>query len=119
MTSSAPCDVGALVSVLNELAAFSLAESWDNVGLLAGDPAQQVRGILVALDPTEEVLDEAVANGCNVIITHHPLIFKPLKAVRLDQPIGRLLGRSLAAGVAMIACHTNLDLVGGGVNDVL
>ena len=119
MTRSASFDVGGLVSLLDELAAFALAESWDNVGLMAGDQAQQVDSILVALDPTEEVLDEAVANGCNVVVTHHPLIFKPLKAIRVDQPVGRLLARSLAAGVAMIACHTNLDLVGGGVNDVL
>lgn len=119
MSSFASLDVAGLVSVLDELAAFALAESWDNVGLMAGDPAQQVGAILVALDPTEEVLEEAVANGCNVVVTHHPLIFKPLKALRIDQPVGRLLARSLAAGVSMIACHTNLDLVGGGVNDVL
>lgn len=117
--SSSLLTVAALVAVLDELAAFALAESWDNVGLMAGDPTRQVEGVMVALDPTEEVLDEAVANGCNVIVTHHPLIFKPLSVVRLDQPLGRLLGRSLAAGVAMVACHTNLDLVGGGVNDVL
>lgn len=116
---SASLNVGGLVSLLDELAAFALAESWDNVGLMAGDPAQPVGSILVALDPTEDVLVEAVDNGCNVIVTHHPLIFKPLKAIRTDQPTGRLLTRLLKAEVAMVACHTNLDLVGGGVNDVL
>lgn len=119
MSVSADFNVDALVSVLDELAAFALAESWDNVGLMAGDPKQRVDSIAVALDPTEEVLDEAVANGCNVIVTHHPLIFKPLKSLRTDQPVGRLLAKAMAAGVAVIACHTNLDLVGGGVNDVL
>ncbi|MDH4321078.1 MAG: Nif3-like dinuclear metal center hexameric protein [Desulfobulbaceae bacterium] len=119
MTDSAVLDVRTLVAVLDELAAFSLAESWDNVGLMAGDPAQRVRAIMVALDPTEEVLDEAVANGCNVLVTHHPLIFKPLKSLRTDELVGRLLMRAMVAGIAVIACHTNLDLAGGGVNDVL
>lgn len=119
MSVSADFNVDALVSVLDELAAFTLAESWDNVGLMAGDPAQQVGSILVALDPTEEVLAEAMTTGCNVIVTHHPLIFKPLKSIRTDQPVGRLLARAMAAGVSLIACHTNLDVVGGGVNDVL
>lgn len=108
-----------LLGVLNEIAAFSLAESWDNVGLLAGDPAAPVRGILVALDPTEAVVDEALGAGCNVVVTHHPVIFHPLKAVCTDTPVGRLLAKALSAGVALVACHTNLDLVGGGVNDVL
>lgn len=119
MTAAASLDVAGLVSVLDELAAFSLAEGWDNVGLMVGDPAQRVGSILVALDPTEEVLDEAMANGCNVIVTHHPLIFKPLKSIRTDQPLGRILTRAMSAGVALIACHTNLDLAEGGVNDVL
>ncbi|MDH3359608.1 MAG: Nif3-like dinuclear metal center hexameric protein [Desulfobulbaceae bacterium] len=119
MNASADFNVDTLVSVLDELAAFALAESWDNVGLMAGDPGQKVGSILVALDPTEDVLAEAVATGCNVIVTHHPLIFKPLKSLRIDQPVGRLLSRAMAAGVSLVACHTNLDVVGGGVNDVL
>ncbi len=117
--ASQPFTVNDLLAALDGIAAFALAESWDNVGLLAGDASTPVRGILVALDPTEEMVDEALASGANVLVTHHPVIFQPLKAVRTDTPAGRLLAKALAAGVALIACHTNLDLVGGGVNDVL
>ncbi|MDH5297957.1 MAG: Nif3-like dinuclear metal center hexameric protein, partial [Desulfobulbaceae bacterium] len=116
---SHPFTVGDLLSALDEIAPFSLAESWDNVGLLAGDPGEPVGGILVALDPTEEVLVEAVAGDCNVVVTHHPPIFKAFKSIRTDLPEGRLLAGALAAKVALIACHTNLDRAGGGVNDVL
>ena len=108
-----------LLEVLNEMASFSLAESWDNVGLMVGDPGMQVTGILVALDPTEEVLSEAIDKGLNTIITHHPLIFHPLKNIRTDRSTGRFLARALSVGIAVVACHTNLDLVAGGVSDVL
>ena len=108
-----------VLATLNKIAAFSLAESWDNVGLLVGDPESPVTGILVALDPTDETMQEAVSRQANVLITHHPIIFKPLKAMRTDQPTGRLLSRALKENLAVVGCHTNLDLVGGGVNDVL
>ncbi|MBU0728331.1 MAG: Nif3-like dinuclear metal center hexameric protein [Proteobacteria bacterium] len=108
-----------ILTILDGIAAFTLAESWDNVGLLVGDPEQEVSGILVALDPTEDLLDEAIASGANTIITHHPLIFKPLKAVRTDESIGRFLCKALNNRMAVIGCHTNLDVVAGGVSDVL
>ncbi len=108
-----------LLSVLNEMASFSLAESWDNVGLMVGDPGMPVTGILVALDPTEDVLAEAIDKGLNTIVTHHPLIFHALKTVRTDRFMGRFLAKALAGEVAVISCHTNLDMAAGGVNDVL
>ena len=108
-----------LVDILNRVADFSLAESWDNVGLMVGDPQKPVNGILVALDPTEEVIDEALAKGCDTIISHHPLIFEPLKSVRLDMPTGRTVARCIADGVAVISCHTNLDVIHEGVSDQL
>jgi putative NIF3 family GTP cyclohydrolase 1 type 2 len=73
MTSRAT--VADLMAVLEEVASFKLAETWDNVGLMVGDPAQEVSGILIALDPTDTLLNEAAAVGVNTIITHHPLIF--------------------------------------------
>lgn len=118
MTTS-PIKLRGLLAVLEEIAASSLAESWDNVGLMVGNPEQEVTGVLVALDFTEDLLAEAEQCGCNVVVTHHPLIFKPLQAVRTDQVTGRLLARALASGVAVVSCHTNLDKVAGGVNDVL
>jgi dinuclear metal center YbgI/SA1388 family protein len=108
-----------VLAVLAEIAAPALAEPWDNVGLMVGDPNQLVKGVLVALDASEEVFAEAARHGCNVVLTHHPLIFKPLQAVRTDQVTGRLLARALADRVAVISCHTNLDKVAGGVNDAL
>ena len=108
-----------LLKTLDAIAAFGLAEQWDNVGLMVGSPKQSVKGILVALDPTEELLTEAREMGADCIITHHPLIFHPLKVINTDEPLGRFLGRALEQRITVIGCHTNLDQAGGGVNDVL
>ena len=108
-----------LLETLDKIAAFGLAEQWDNVGLMVGDPDQQIQGILIALDPTEEVLAEAKECGADCIITHHPLIFHPLKAIYTNQPLGRFLRRALEDEISIIGCHTNLDQAVGGVNDVL
>ncbi|UCD65864.1 MAG: Nif3-like dinuclear metal center hexameric protein [Deltaproteobacteria bacterium] len=108
-----------LLNTLDEIAAFGLAEQWDNVGLMLGDPNKSINGVLVALDPTEEVLSEALQIGADCIITHHPLIFHPLKAIYTDQPMGKFLRRALETNISVIGCHTNLDQAVGGVNDVL
>lgn len=108
-----------ILKAINKIASFSLAESWDNVGLLVGDPGMEANGVLIALDPTSDILDEALEKNANIIITHHPVIFHPLKAMRSDLPQGRLLSRAIKENIAIIGCHTNLDLAGGGVNDVL
>lgn len=108
-----------LLQLLDDIASRQLAEEWDNVGLMVGDPAAEVTGIMVALDPTEEALAEAARLGCNTLITHHPLIFKPLRALRLDEPGARVLFRAAQAGVAVVSCHTNLDKMAGGVSDML
>jgi len=108
-----------LLETLDKIAAFGLAEQWDNVGLMVGDPDQQIQGVLVALDPTEEVLAEAKECAADCIITHHPLIFNPLKAIYTNQPMGRLLRQALKNEISVIGCHTNLDQAVGGVNDVL
>lgn len=108
-----------LLSILDEIAAFSLAEQWDNVGLMLGEPKRSVKGILVALDPTEEILTEALEIGADCIITHHPLLFHPLKAIYTDQPLGRFLRQALEHEISVIGCHTNLDQAAGGVNAVL
>ena len=108
-----------LLEILEGIAPVGLAEQWDNVGLMVGNPDQQVTGLLVALDPTEEVLAEAKELGVNTIITHHPLIFHPLKAIYTDQPLGRFLQNALSGEIAVIGCHTNLDQAPNGVNDVL
>lgn len=108
-----------LLATLDRLAPFALAEPWDNVGLMVGAPGHAVTGILVGLDPTETLLDEAIALGANTIITHHPLLFKPAKSIRTDQPLGRTLAKALGHGINIIACHTNLDVIANGVSDIL
>jgi dinuclear metal center YbgI/SA1388 family protein len=108
-----------LLSMIDGFAPFALAEAWDNVGLMAGDPTQAVCGILAALDPTADLLREAEAADANVILTHHPLIFHPLKSVRLDQPVGQLLATALRKEITVISCHTNLDVIRQGVSDEL
>lgn len=118
MTNS-PVLLKNLLSILDEIASFSLAESWDNVGLMVGNLSQEISGILIALDPTEEILDEAIASNINTIITHHPLIFNPITNIHTDQPLGRVLKKALKNNIAIVGCHTNLDVVSGGVNDIL
>lgn len=113
------CTIQDLLGLLEEVASFGLAEAWDNVGLMVGDHSREVSGILVALDPTEEVLNEAIDSGLNTIITHHPLIFHPLKTVDTGQPAGRFLEKALRHSISVIGCHTNLDQAPGGVNDAL
>jgi dinuclear metal center YbgI/SA1388 family protein len=108
-----------LLAILDKFAAFGLAEKWDNVGLMVGSQEQKVHGILVALDPSEEILAEAEECSANCILTHHPLIFNPLKSIYTDQPLGRVLQGALQNNITVIGCHTNLDQTAGGVNDVL
>ena len=116
---SADITIDSILKSLDRLAPFSLAEDWDNVGLLVGDPEAQVSGIMIGLDPTASLLDEAVARGANLVITHHPIIFQALKAVRTDQPTGALITKAITKHIAIIACHTNLDVVTNGVSHVL
>lgn len=100
---------------LNDRAPFATAEEWDNPGLLVGCPQKEVHRVLVALDATAGALDTAAAIGADLIVTHHPVIFAPLKRLSADGIPYRLA----AADIALIAAHTNLDKAEGGVNDTL
>ena len=111
-----------VIDILNNLelkAPFQLAESWDNVGLLIGNPEQHVTGVIAGLDPTNELIDEAINSNCNTIITHHPIIFKPLASINTGTPEGKLLQKILSHNIAVIGCHTNFDSAEEGVSDVL
>ncbi|HET97606.1 MAG TPA: Nif3-like dinuclear metal center hexameric protein [Desulfurivibrio alkaliphilus] len=116
---TAPLTVDNLLTLLDQISPFSQAEAWDNVGLMVGDPAREVNGILLALDPTEELLAECHAHHCNTLITHHPLIFHPLQNICLNQPQGRLVARAIELRLNIIACHTNLDVIPDGVSGIL
>jgi dinuclear metal center YbgI/SA1388 family protein len=105
--------------IILEWAPIELAESWDNCGLQVGDPGDKVRGILLALDPSEDLLQDAVQKGANMVITHHPLIFKPILSLDISYSKTRLLAGFLHSGINLYAAHTNLDSAAGGVSDVL
>ena len=97
-----------------------MAEAWDNVGLLCGRKGKEVKKILVALDPFATVIDEAIALGADLIVTHHPLIFgEDLKAVNENTETGRCLLKLMENGIAAIPAHTSLDMAPGGINEVL
>ena len=108
-----------VMDVLEQLAPKRLAEDWDNPGLLVGAPNQNVRRILVCLDVSDKVVELAVACQADMIVAHHPLIFKGLKKIRTDLPLGARLQKLLKHDIAVAAAHTNLDIAVGGVNDVL
>jgi dinuclear metal center YbgI/SA1388 family protein len=98
----------------------ALAESWDAVGLVCGDPAETVRSVLFAVDPTTAVVDEAVGRGADLVVTHHPLLLTPVHGVPADDPKGRLVHRLVRAGAGLFVAHTNADRAAGcGVNDAL
>ena len=108
-----------IIEAINAIAPFSCAEEWDNVGLLVGEPDMEITGILIGLDPTTQLLDEAIQAGANLVITHHPAIFKPLRSIRTDTPTGAFIAKSITRKIAIIGCHTNLDVVKNGVSEVL
>jgi len=111
--------VADVLRFVESVAPAHMKEDWDNVGLLCGRGRQEVKRILVALDPFRNVIDEAVRLGADLIVTHHPLIFGELRAVTEDTETGRCLLKLIENGIAAINAHTNLDLAPGGVNDVL
>ncbi|HNY65859.1 MAG TPA: Nif3-like dinuclear metal center hexameric protein [Deltaproteobacteria bacterium] len=107
-----------VLTILDGIAPFATAEEWDNVGLMVGDPAQEVRSVLVALDPTVSAIEEAVRQGVDLIITHHPLIMSPIKRLDLAQGAARKIGMLIRTGISLVSMHTNLDAAPGGVADV-
>ncbi|MCB1214290.1 MAG: Nif3-like dinuclear metal center hexameric protein [Deltaproteobacteria bacterium] len=104
---------------LNAFAPMDLAETWDSVGLQTGDLNKEVQGILISLDPTEAVLWEAAEKGANTLITHHPLLLKPLKVLDNSSIASRLARLSVLLDLNILSFHTNLDATRGGLNDVL
>ncbi len=104
-----------IVHFLDGVAPFETALDFDNAGFLVGDGNAAVTGVTVALDCYNSVIDEAEKNGDNLIITHHPIIFDPVKNLYSDTPLYRLANK----GIALISMHTNLDMAVGGVNDEL
>jgi len=111
--------VSDIVGITNKIAPSEFAESWDNVGLQLGDPSRQVSRIMVALDPGSPAVEAAVQENCQLLITHHPFIFTPLKKISTTDETGRLATLALKNDLAIISLHTNYDIAPGGVNDLL
>ena len=114
---SVKCQV--IIDAMERLAPKYLAESWDNVGLLLGSPAQRITKLLITLDVTQAVVTQAVQDDIDMIITHHPILFKAVNNIRTDLPQGQLVASLLKANIVVYAAHTNLDIATGGVNDIL
>ncbi|MBW1840973.1 MAG: Nif3-like dinuclear metal center hexameric protein [Deltaproteobacteria bacterium] len=111
--------VADIIDVLETLAPSDLAEEWDNVGLQVGDGRWPVRTVWVALDPDFAVVKDACENNVDLLITHHPLIFKALHAVDFNSPIGEIIQLASRHRMALFSAHTNLDSVTDGINDIL
>ena len=105
-----------VVDALERFAPLPLQESFDNAGLQVGLTEAEVSGALLCLDVTEAVVDEAVALGCNLIVSHHPLIFYALKHVTYDNDVQRAVAKALKNDVTVVSMHTNMDNARGGVN---
>ncbi len=105
--------------LIDAVAPFDTQEEWDNSGLLVGNPEQEVEAVLFALDVTDAVIREALEQGAQLIVTHHPLMFSPRKRLTEEDFEGRLIRKLIRNDLSLIACHTCLDRAEGGMNDTL
>ena len=111
--------VGDITAVLEAFAPLRIQESWDNSGLLIGSADDPVHGVLVGFDCTPELIREAVEKGCDLVVTHHPLIFKGLRRINGQDPVGAAVMEAVKAGVAVYATHTTADKVLEGVSGAM
>lgn len=105
-----------MVDALERFAPLPLQEGFDNAGLQVGLTEADISGALLCLDVTEAIVDEAVATGCNLIVSHHPLIFHPLKHITGEDFVQRAVAKAIANNIAILSMHTNMDNAEGGVN---
>ena len=108
-----------IIQVIEDFAPLSAQEGWDNSGLCVGSPEDDVNGVLLALDCTPGLVDEAVACGADMIVTHHPLIFSGLKKISSDNQVGLAVMKAVKAGICIYAAHTNADKVLAGVSGAM
>ena len=108
-----------IISAIEEFAPLSIQEGWDNSGLCVGSPEDEVTSVLIALDCTPELVDEAVSCGADMIVTHHPLIFKGLKKISVEDQVGEAVVKAIRAGISIYAAHTSADKVLAGVSGAM
>ena len=105
-----------VVNALEKFAPLPLQEDYDNAGLQVGLTETEVSGALLCLDVTEEILEEAIQRGCNLVVSHHPLIFRPLRCVSDRNMVQRCVTKAILHGITIVSMHTNMDNAPGGVN---
>ena len=108
-----------VITMLEQLSPPSFAEDWDNSGLMCGRAAKEVKSILLSVDATDEVVEEAVLTGADLLLTHHPLIFPSVSHITEEDHVGRKLLKLIASDVACYSMHTNFDAGKDGMNDAL
>lgn len=111
--------ISEIAAAIESFAPIAYQESYDNCGLQVGDPSMEVKGILLTLDVTEALLDEALAKGCNLVVAHHPVIFSGLKRITGHNYVERIVHKAIKHDIAIYAAHTNLDNVRTGVNAMI
>lgn len=114
-TGKVQTTISDVYNAINDIAPFSTQEKWDNSGLLVGNLNDKVSRVLVALDITGEVIQEAIERKCDLIVSHHPIIFQPLKSISSNSIVYKLIQNNIGA----ICCHTPLDISDSGINDIL
>ncbi len=108
-----------IIAILEEFAPKGIQEEWDNSGVMVGDISRETDSLLLALDCTPEVIEEAQERGIKMIITHHPLIFKGIKSISPDNILGRLIFSAIKNDIIIYSMHTNIDKVPGGVSKLM
>jgi len=108
-----------LLEIVDQFIPFEYAEEWDNPGLQVGSPASVIKKIMIALDPTAEALNQALEKGCQLVLTHHPLIFKALNRVVDNSYPGEIIYQAIKNDISIVSIHTNLDNTIEGINGTL
>ncbi len=111
--------VSDIVGIINKIAPFNIAEEWDNSGLQIGDPTAQVSRMMISLDACVEAIEAAVEKRCQLLVTHHPFLFHPVKKINVSHPPGQLIKLALKNDLSIISMHTNYDIAEAGINDLL
>jgi dinuclear metal center YbgI/SA1388 family protein len=111
--------VSDIIGIINKIAPFGFAEEWDNSGLQVGDPTARVSRIMVSLDAGPEALEAAINRRCQLLLTHHPLLFRPSKIINVADPSGHLIKLALKNDLSIVSLHTNYDIADNGINDLL
>lgn len=111
--------VSDVIGIINKLAPFSFAEEWDNSGLQVGDPDARVSRIMISLDACRESIESAIDKKCQLLLTHHPFLFKPVKKINVSRSSGHLVKLAIKNDLSIVSMHTNYDIADVGINYLL